>query len=83
MKEPLVKYGAYHHLCPEYKEVVDRYKKAALRRGLKPNTIKGNASAGACFLHSTQDQGLYSLSEIDEQEENHPLSAALRERKSP
>ena len=66
MKEPLVKYGAYHHLCPEYKEVVDRYKKAALRRGLKPNTIKGNASAGACFLHSTQDQWLYSLSEIDE-----------------
>ncbi|MDE6974788.1 MAG: tyrosine-type recombinase/integrase [Lachnospiraceae bacterium] len=66
MKEPLVKYGAYHHLCPEYKEVVDRYKKAALRRGLKPNTIKGNASAGACFLHSMQDQGLYSLSEIDE-----------------
>lgn len=52
MKEPLVKYGAYHHLCPEYKEVVDCYKKAASQRGLKPNTIKGNASAGACFLHS-------------------------------
>ena len=28
-KEPLVKYGAYHHLNPEYKDVVDRYKDAA------------------------------------------------------
>ena len=35
-------------------------------RGLKPNTIKGNASAGACFLRFMQDRGLCSLSEIDE-----------------
>ena len=60
MKEPLVKYGTYHHLCPEYK-VVDCYKKAASQRGLKPNTIKGNASAVACFLHFIQDQQCLSL----------------------
>ena len=65
-KEPLVKYGAYHHLNPEYKDVVDRYKDAASVRGLKPNTVKGNASAGACFLRSMQERGLCSLSEIDE-----------------
>ena len=60
-KEPLVKYGAYHHLNPEYKDVVDRYKDAASVRGLKPNTVKGNASAGACFLRSMQERGLCSL----------------------
>lgn len=65
-KEPLVKYGAYYQLCPEYKEVIDCYKEAALLRGLKPNTIKGNTSAGACFLHFMQSRGLCSLSEIDE-----------------
>lgn len=65
-KEPLVKYGAYHHLSPEYKDVIDCYRDAASMRGLKPNTIKGNASAGACFLRFMQNQGLCSLSEIDE-----------------
>ena len=65
-KEPLVKYGAYYHLNPEYKDVVDCYKDAASVRGLKPNTIKGNASAGACFLRFMQERGLCSLSEIDE-----------------
>ena len=66
LKEPLVKYGAYYQLCPEYKEVIDRYKEADSLRGLKPHTIKGNASAGACFLYSMQDKGLFRLSEIDE-----------------
>ena len=53
-KEPLVKYGAYYQLCPEYKEVIDCYKESDSLRGLKPHTIKGNASAGACFLRSMQ-----------------------------
>ena len=66
LKEPLVKYGAYYQLCPEYKEVIDCYKEADSLRGLKPHTIKGNASAGACFLYSMQDKGLFRLSEIDE-----------------
>ncbi len=35
LKEPLVKYGAYYQLCPEYNEVVDRYKKADSQRGGK------------------------------------------------
>lgn len=66
MKEPLIKYGAYYQLCPEYKEVIDCYKKTDSQRGLKPNTIKGNASAGACFLQSMQAKDLYSLREINE-----------------
>lgn len=66
LKEPLVKYGAYYQLCSEYKEVIDCYKEADSLRDLKPNTIKGNASAGACFLHFMQGRGLCSLSEIDE-----------------
>lgn len=65
-KEPLIKYGAYYQLCPEYREVIDCYKKAASRQGLKLNTIKGNSSSGACFLHFMQCRGLYRLSEIDE-----------------
>lgn len=66
MTAPLIKYGAYYSLCPEYKEVIDSYKKADSVRGLKPNTIKGNASAGACFLQFMQEKGLYSMSDIDE-----------------
>lgn len=66
MTDPLIKYGAYHSLCPEYKEVIDSYKKADSVRGLKPNTIKGNASAGACFLKFMQEKGIYSMSVIDE-----------------
>lgn len=66
LKEPLIKYGAYYQLCSEYRDVIDCYKKAASQRRLKSNTIKGNASAGACFLHFMQSKGKHSLSEIDE-----------------
>lgn len=66
LKKTLVKYGAYYLLCPEYKKVIDLYKEADSLRGLKPNTIKGNASAGACFLYFMQGKGLCNLSEIDE-----------------
>lgn len=65
-KEALVKYGAYNRLNPEYTEVIDYYKKADLKRGLKHNTIKGNASAGACFLYSMQCRGAGCLAEIGE-----------------
>lgn len=66
MREPLVKYGSYYQLCPEFKEVIDSYKKADTARGLKPNTVKGNASAGACFLLFMQESGLHHMSNIDE-----------------
>lgn len=66
LKEPLVKYGAYYQLCPEYKDVIDCYKESDSQRGLKSNTIKGNASAGSCFLQFMQGKGLYSMSDIYE-----------------
>lgn len=63
---PLIKYGAYYSLCPEYKGIIDSYKKSDSERGLKSNTLKGNASAGACFLKFMQEKGIYSMSAIDE-----------------
>ncbi len=66
-KEPLVKRGAYYQLNPEFQEVIDLYKDADLRRGLKPRTVKGNASAGACFLSAMQKEGISHLSEINEE----------------
>lgn len=65
-KEALVKYGAYHCLNSEYRDVIDHYKKAGLKRGLKHNTIKGNASAGSCFLYAMQCGGFGRLAEISE-----------------
>lgn len=64
--DPLIKYGAYYSLCLEYREVIDNYKKADSARGLKINTIDGNASAGACFLKFMQEKGIYSISAINE-----------------
>lgn len=66
-KEPFVKRGAYYQLNPEFQEVIDLYKDADLRRGLKLFTVKGNASAGACFLFAMQKKGLSRLSEINEE----------------
>ena len=48
-KEPLIKRGAYHQLNPEFKDTVDTYHDAELKRGLKPRTVKGNVSAVSCF----------------------------------
>ena len=49
-KEPLIKRGAYYQLNAEFKEVIDLYQNADLRRGLKQRTVKSNVSCGACFL---------------------------------
>lgn len=66
-KEPLIKRGAYYQLNQEFKEVIDFYQDADLQRGLKPRTVKGNASGGACFLLGMQNAGIPSLSEITEE----------------
>ena len=66
-KEPLIKRGAYYQLNPEFKEVIDLYQDAGLRRGLKRRTVKGNASGGACFLLAMQKEGVSFLSEIGEE----------------
>lgn len=66
-KEPLIKRGAYYQLNSEFKEVIDLYQDADLRRGLKQHTVKGNASGGACFLLAMQKEGISCLSEIREE----------------
>ena len=66
-KEPLIKRGAYYQLNSEFKEVIDLYQDADLRRGLKQLTVKGNASGGACFLLAMQKEGISCLSEIREE----------------
>lgn len=65
-KEPLVKRGAYNKLCPEFKNVIDLYRKVDEERGLKEHTIYGNSSGGACFLLAMQELGHSSLSTISE-----------------
>ena len=67
-KEPLIKRGAYHQLCPEFKNVIDTYRKTDEARGLKEHTIYGNASAGSCFLLKMQGLGHSSLSTISEED---------------
>lgn len=66
MKEPLIKRGSYHQLNPIFREVVDTYHTTELKRGLKPQTIKGNMSAVSCYLLSMQNKGCCNLSDINE-----------------
>ena len=67
-KESLIKRGAYFQLNSEFKEVIDLYQDADLRRGLKELTVKGNASGGACFLLAMQKEGISCISAIKEEE---------------
>lgn len=67
-KEPLVKRGAYHNLCPEFKRFTDCYSQKALHRGLKSRTVKGNASAASCFLLDMQNKGHEHLSDVSEED---------------
>ena len=66
-KECLIKQGAYYQLNSEFKEVIDLYQDADLRRGLKERTVKGNASGGACFLLAMQKEGISCISAIREE----------------
>lgn len=65
-KEPLIKRGAYPQLNTTFKEVIDLYKEADRKRGLKEHTIYGNASGGSCFLLAMQNQGYLALVDITE-----------------
>lgn len=66
-KEPLIKRGAYHQLNFAFKDTVDTYRDAEFKRGLKPQTVKGNVSAVSCFLLSMQGKGCCTLSDISEE----------------
>lgn len=65
-KEPLIKRGSYPQLNYVFKEVIDLYKESDKKRGLKENTIYGNASGGACFLLAMQNKGHMTLEDINE-----------------
>ncbi len=63
---PLIKRGAYPQLNEAFKEVINLYKEADMKRGLKEHTIYGNASAGSCFLLAMQNRGCLALDDITE-----------------
>lgn len=66
-KEPLIKRGAYHQLNSMFRETVDVYRVAELKRGLKSQTVNCNVSAVSCFLFSMQSKGCHNLSDINEE----------------
>lgn len=65
-KESLIKKGAYPKLNESFKEVIDLYKEADRKRGLKECTIYGNASGASCFLLAMQSKGHSTLEDITE-----------------
>ena len=68
VKNSFIKRGAYYQLLPEYKELIDFYKKADKSRGLKDNTINKTASNTASFLYAMQNKGLKNLGSIKEED---------------
>jgi integrase len=68
IKNCFIKRGVYHQLVPEFKELIDFYKEEDSLRGLKKNTINGNASGGSSFLYAMQKLGRYQLCDINEKD---------------
>ena len=66
--KPLFEHGAYHKLCPEFREVVDAFSTDARARGLEESTISGDAANGSCFLLAMQERGARSLADITEED---------------
>lgn len=66
--KPLFEYGAYHRLCPEFKEVIDLFSADARVRGFEESTIGGDAANGSCFLLAMQERGASSLADITEED---------------
>lgn len=67
-KESLIKKGAYPKLNESFKEVIDLYKEADRKRGLKECTIYGNASGASGFLLAMQNKGRSTLEDITEED---------------
>jgi len=68
IKNCFIKRGAYHKLISEFKEVIDYYKASPEVCNLKENTIIGNASSAASFLHEMQKKGIDSIGRISEED---------------
>lgn len=59
--------GAYYQLCPEFKEVVDRYRAHEEARGKKKaSTVGHEASNASCFLLAMQQRGCAAPADITE-----------------
>jgi len=67
-KNSFIRRSAYYQLNPEYKELIDFYKQSDKIRGLKENTINGNATNTAFFLYAMQNKGLKNLGSIREED---------------
>ena len=67
-KEPLVSRAVFYQLCPEFQDVINRYKETDLLRGLKPHTVSGNASGASNFLFAMQERNIFNLHEIKEED---------------
>lgn len=67
-KDPLVRRAAFYQLCPEFQDVINRYKETGLLRELKPRTVYGNASGASNFLLAMQKRDIFSLHEIKEED---------------
>jgi len=68
IKYGFIKRGAYDQLIPEFKDLIDFYKESDKLRGLKEQTINGNASAASRFLCAMQKKGLQSLDCVHEED---------------
>jgi len=65
-RHTLFERGSYHLLVPEFKELIDFYRKHGSQHGRKDTTIKGEARNTATFLHHLQEKGAACLSDITE-----------------
>lgn len=68
IKNCFIKRGNYYQLIPEFKELIDFYMESDKLRGLKEQTIYGNASATSTFLCAMQKKGIQSLDCINEED---------------
>jgi len=64
----LIKRGAYHQLIPEFKAIIDYFKRSEKTRDLKKSTINGSANNASTFLYEMQKKGIYSLDRISEED---------------
>lgn len=64
-RQKIIERGKYQFLSPEFKNVIDTYHEAEIRRGTKKErTIYGEASNAASFLYELQRIGIITIAEI-------------------
>jgi site-specific recombinase XerD len=66
-KNNLIPRSAYHSLCPEYKGIIDLYRRIAQKDGKRESTIRTEASNASGFLLDLQMLGIESLDDVTEE----------------